>query len=366
MPGSKPSRLSLFVVVLTLATPAIADEPVQAVHPQIQTEAELESVIARLSDERTRLAAIGRLFRFSRRGILQGGIGGPVDPLVEKAKAALEPYRDLATAEEAMRSGSATLRVWGLFQLSNLDESTLKSWRHLVPLVRQLAADASEDVRGNAQRTLKDQPGQDEFLAQCAEAETSAGNIMWLVGGGPGLSRRFSSHLMRLLNHEDPQARESALLHIGSNSRRAAVWQMEYSGRIVDRVFELSMSSIESDRDAAAYALSDLQRRYPDMVRIRMLEMSDDPSEDVRWRVASALREDRDRPEVREVLEELLHDESTTVRYFAVSSLGVEEHVDELREIAADDEPSYARDAARRWLKRLEATPERAESRDSR
>ncbi len=354
-------RLLLFVAASAFVMPVSAAKPVEALHPQIQTEVELESVIARLSDERTRLAAIGRLFRFSRRGIPLGGGFGPVDPLVEKAKTALEPYRDLTIAEQAMRSDSPTLRVWGLFQLSNFDEQTLKSWRHLIPLVRKLAADASADVRSNAQRTLMDQPGQGEFLAHCAEVETSAGNIMRIVGTG-----RLNPHLMRLLNHADPQARRSALLNIGFNSRRAKVWQVEYSDRVVDRVFDLSHSAIESDRAGAVYALDDLQSRYPERVRSRMLEMAGDPAEDVRWRVAAALGDVQDQLAVREVLEELLHDESTTVRYFAISSLGVEEHIDELRKIAADDEPSYARDAARRWLERFETTPEDAPSKDSR
>lgn len=364
---SKSIRLlPLLVALLAFTASARAGEPVEAVRPQIQTEAELDSTIARLSDERTRLAVIERLFRFTRGRILFGSIGGPVDPLVEKAYAAMEPYRDLKTAEQAMRSESPTLRVWGLWQLSNFDEQTLKSWRHLVPLVRKLAADPSADVRGNAQRKLMDQPGQEAFLAHCAEVETSAENIMWLVGSGPGLSGRLNPHLLRLLNHDDPQARRSALLNIGSNSHRAVVWQVPYSDNIVDWVFELSRSAVESDRAGAAYALDDLQSRYPERVRSRMLEMADDPAEDVRWRVAAALGEVRDRPEVRKVLEELLHDESTTVRYSAVSSLGVEEHIEELREIAAADEPNYARDAARRWLERLEAKPEEAQPQDSR
>ena len=73
-----------------------------------------------------------------------------------------------------------------------------------------------------------------------------------------------------------------------------------------------------------------------------MIQLADDPSEDVRWRIPGALASQKDRDDVGAILTRLLRDPSPSVRYFTIMELGPKNHVTELREISKGKDAKYA------------------------
>ncbi len=357
MPGTVSFVATFVVSASNMLSPSNADEPVEAERPIVFTEAQLDSVITRLANKETRLSAIERLYRSSGGRIFRGN--GTI-VLTEKVRKgitdALDRHGDVHTAEQAMRSDSEPLRAWGLDQLSNRNEGGLESWRYLVPLVRELAKDPSANVRSRAQSRLRGQPEQNEFLASLIDTETSADNVIYLIGDGPKLSSQLNPQLMRLLNHPEAEARQSALRTIERNLEHPEFRKIQFADDVVERVFELALSPIESDRIEATYAILKLHNRFPDRVRKCMLKCAHDSSVEVRRRVARSLTADRDLPEVRENLERLLRDESASVQFNAIFALGVEDHLDELRRLAVGPDKRVARMAQER-LDRMQRGP---------
>ncbi len=316
----------------------------------IRGEAELDAVIAQLREEGTRLAALDRLIHFGAMRIYQNPsmpvlTGDPArDALIQKAANAVAKQRDFETVAAALRSSSATLQFWGLWLIPDEPKEDAGRWNSLLPRVRELARDAAPHVRGRAQEDLGSRDGEEDFLEKCAESETCAENIMRLVCGwnGADLNRRLNPHLLRLLDHPDESVRTAALFFIGSNSHIAPMWQIAFVDRVFARVLELSHSHGAAERAAAVDALTDLRARDPEAVRKRMLELADDPSLDVRWRIPDALASQLDRADVQALLARLLRDESAIVRYFTILTLGPDKHIEQLRDLATGPDAKIA------------------------
>lgn len=331
------------LVAITLA--CAADKPDANL-----TAAEVESLVGQLKSEQTRLAALEKLIPFASMRIFQGGSivsssgNAETDALMQTAADAVAKYHDFNTISLALKSRNATLQFWAMFHTPDEPTAEIEHWQSLLPRIRELARDSIDSVRGEAQRHLRSQSGEEAFLTQCVETETSVQNIMFLLrrSNNADLGQRLSPHVFRLLSHKNEAARYDALIFIGFNSHRAPMWRITFEGKMLGRVVELSRSQDEKERAAAVYALTELRKIDPTVIRNRMIELVKDPSAEVRWRIPDALKEQLDRADVQAVLAQLLKDESPTVRYFTVMTLGPATHLNELQELSLGADPQIA------------------------
>jgi hypothetical protein len=124
------------------------------------------------------------------------------------------------------------------------------------------------------------------------------------------------------------------------------MWQIKFTDEVFSRVVELTRSKSAEERAWAVYALTDMRKRDPAAVRTRVFELAKDESADVRWRLPLALADQLERPDVQALLVKLLRDESAWVHYFTIVALGPENHVEELRALAAGPDKRVAEFAA--------------------
>ncbi len=340
--------------------------PVEAHRPgpaDIRTRADLDALIGRLDDKETRLAALERLIGFCALRPIVANFGSSTgdperDALIDAAYEAVARAADPETIEMMIWSGNGEYRFWGLHRFPPEGDAAEQgpqpdntaAWRALLPRLRQLAATGELNDRGPAQRVLIRWRGEGRFLDSLVPTETRADFLLHLLydRNQQVLSARLDPHLLRLLNHPDGEVRRDALTYICWNHISAKMWQVRFSDAVVARVVELSRSTDDAERRRAGYALvEELHGSHPDTVRGRLIELSDDPSEHVRWNALSGLKDEADRPDVRAVLRRLLKDESPRVRYNAIVALGPERHLPELREMAAGPDADYARHAGR-------------------
>lgn len=335
---------SVFVAILgvLIASTGIAEEAAG-----IDTRAEVDAALAQLDDAKTRLDALERLIPFASIQLYRsGGIFGSTgdaekDALIGEVVAAIAKHHDFKTLGGALNSSSATLQFWALRYIPSFDEGP---WRPLLPRLRELALSGDSLVRGEAQNRLFSLEGQRAFLVKCLEEETVPNHIMSLLRhfDRSTYRQRMNSRVLALLRHEDAKVRRLALFCVGFNSNRAPMWQFSFGRQVLAETLRLSRSSSAKERGSAAYALNDLRQRYPDAVRKRMLELVEDPSADVRWRIPSALRDQIERPEVQAAMDRLLSDASPLVQYFTILALGPEKHVEQLRRLASGSDKQAA------------------------
>ncbi|MCL4205724.1 MAG: HEAT repeat domain-containing protein [Pirellulaceae bacterium] len=334
---------------------------------EIHTRADLEAAIARLSNAETKLSALEALISFGSLRVFQGGsVFGSTgdaekDALIQRAADAVAKSADFETIRAAIHSSSENLQYWALFRFPMPPFEDGHPWEDLLSRLRQLARSDAPQIRESAQNRLSFFSGQREFLAECLAVETSASNLMKLLYhlDRSQYRRQTSERIAALLHHADPEVRKSALGFVGFNSQRAAMWQIEFHAEVLNQVLVLSRSESTAERSSAVYALSDLDSQShlrgqkPGAIRARLIELADDPSTDVRWQVAWALRAHAEDTEGRAALVRLLRDESPRVQYFAILASGPEHHIGELRELASCSDAEVAEYAAGK-LRQLE------------
>jgi HEAT repeat protein len=137
-----------------------------------------------------------------------------------------------------------------------------------------------------------------------------------------------------LLKDVNYEVRDGALLFIGFNSNRAPMWQIDFDRSIFDATVELTTSESAKERAAAAYALMEMRKLDMRRSRESFLQMAEDDSEDVRWRIAWGLTDQLEREDVQAVIADLLKDPSPLVRYMTILVVGPEKYLDELKALA--------------------------------
>jgi HEAT repeat protein len=334
---------------------------------EIHTRADLDAAMARLSNEETKLSALEALVAFGSMRVFQvGSVYGSSgdaekDALIQRAADAVAKSADFETLRAAIHSSSENLQYWALFHFPVPPFEDDRPWQDMVPRLRQLARIGAPHIRESAQHRLSSFPEQRAFLTECLAAETSAWNLMKLLYhlDRSQYRRETSERIAALLCHAEPEVRKNALDFVGFNSNRAAMWQIDFHIDVLQQVLALSRSDSAAERSSAVYALSDLDKQShlrtqkPGAIRARLIELADDPSADVRWRVAWALRVHAEDREGRAALVRLLRDESPRVRYFAILASGAEDHIGELRELAECSDAEVAAFSASK-LRQLE------------
>lgn len=329
-----------------------------------QSEAEVDQAIAQFHNPQTRLKGLERLIDFGQWRLYSApsmffSSGDPArDRWVTKAADEVMRCDDFETWQAALDSPCDTLRFWAVFCFPSPLPEKDPRWKSLFPRLRQLAREATENIRREAQQRLERYAAESPFLDQCLEHETAAFNILRLLRRHDynTLSQRFEPYMLRLLNHKEETVRHDALLFIGSNPNSAPMWQVDFDRKAFNRVMELSRSPSQAERADAVYALAAMKRIDPAALRARMAELVTDSSADVRWRVPDVLHDQLDRDDVRALFDRLLHDPAPLVRYFTILTLGPEKHVPELEAIAADHDKQAAEFAAEK-LTEIRAKP---------
>ncbi len=152
----------------------------------------------------------------------------------------------------------------------------------------------------------------------------------------------MNSLLFRLLKDADGEVRRWALIFIGSSNLRAPMWRIDFDRSIFDATIELTSSESAKERAAAAYALTEIRKLDMNRSREAFLQMAEDDSEDVRWRIAYGLTDQLEREDVQAVIADLVEDPSPLVRYMTILAVGPEKHLKELKELAQGSDPKVS------------------------
>jgi hypothetical protein len=351
-----------FLAILFFAAGPLWAEEAEVIAEVVLSPAEGEAAIAQLANKESRLKALEQLLTFAgwyyyMRGGSMGISAGNAEQtaLMERTSDAIGTCRDFETISQALAEPSATLQYWGLACLFQPSFDADDRWAKLIPQVRKLARCEESSIRRMAIERLGSIEGQREFLSECLESETSLENIMRLLRhfDHRQYKDQMEPRVLTMLDHANQIVRRSSLLFIGFNSNRAEAWQFEFGDSVMDRVLKLSRAENDEERSAAVYALVDLRKSYPEEVRKRILELGDDPCEDVRWRLPGALRDQQERADVQAFLAQLLQDPSPLVQYFTILAMGPTNHITQLQKLAAGKDKKVAEYAASK-LKQIE------------
>jgi HEAT repeat protein len=337
-------------------TDRLHDKAFEAVRTCPERDTVVGNLIHRLQNPDTRMEAISDLIRFAGTTFLynRGGSGvyggsrdREFDTLRGKAADALNGYVGIETISRALDSPERHVQFWGVWRFGSaeLSEEKQKPWLPLLPKLEKLAVAADAGIRDVANQRLDDFPQAREFLAKRVELETSPDILMRLMRSTQEeaeFNQRFVARLYSLLNHPDENVRRDALSFIGFNSFRAPMWRFTYDKMIFDRVIELTQSRSAEERSAAAHALTEIRLLDLEDSRRAFLRMATDSSGDVRSRVASGLKEQFDRADVKPVIVALLQDKVPVVRYMTILTVGPEQHVKELEQLTQCDDRQVA------------------------
>ena len=237
----------------------------------ISSQEELAQVVAQLEQPATRLGALSKLSGFASLKLYRVGSVFFLDrdpktnALQDQAVEAIRKYTDFETVSQALDSTDPILQFWGVWfwrkGAFKAREESPNVWMSLVPKVKDLAANAEENVRLVAVEALQVRSIATAFLEERVNAETSPSILLRLLHDGAGLSERFNPVLLRLLNHQDPKVRSQALLFIGFNYNHATMWQIRFDKPIADKVLEMTKLEEEKEREAAVYALAGMKEK---------------------------------------------------------------------------------------------------------
>ncbi len=309
-----------------------------------ELEATVTAYVSQLDQPETRLRAMQVLMHFASYELYAGGSFGyggtgdaQFDALRKRAATAVHTCADPVTVGRSLDSPNRQLQSWGVahFCGSGLTQpESPNPWLQLLPRLERVASQADAGIRSLAVERLRDYPDSRLFLINRTEAETSPEVLMRLMHDQVSrdeFNERFVARLCSLLSHPEPDVRHDALLFVGFNSGRAAVWQFTFDARVFDLVLNSTRSPLAQERADAAYALTDIRDLDLDRSRKAFLRLANDPSSEVRWRVASGLVGHLQREDVKSVIEALLQDDVTLVRYMTILAVGPENHAEELR-----------------------------------
>jgi hypothetical protein len=318
----------------------------------ISSPNEMAKVIALLDRPETRLQAIARLIRFASLKLYLipsiTFISEPgIDALQQQAADAVRKQITIETIGEALDSTDPRLQFWCVFfwrgdpDLQNNDSD---GWMALLPKIEKLAVAGNETARDMAIQRLQRFPEYHEFLDGRIDVETSPEILMRLVyrTEKAEFSKQLNALLLKLLKDVNCEVRHRALLFIGFNSNRAPMWQIDFDSSIFDATVELTTSESAKERAAAAYALTEIRKLDMRRSRESFLQMAEDDSEDVRWRIAWGLTDQLGREDVQAVIADLLKDPSPLVRYMTILAVGPEKHLKELKALAQGTDPKVS------------------------
>lgn len=311
----------------------------------ISSDDELAKVMADLNHSEMRMQALARLIRFSSYKIYQVGsvftINGDqrIDALQERAARAVRDQINIETVEAAIDSADPTLQFWGVFffrvepHSQAGDSNSSNSWMSLLPKIKKLAVDGDENIRSIAIDRLISISGNSEFLADRVKVETSPSILMRLVyhPDRAEFSRRLNSLLLKLLNNTDEEVRRRTLVFIATNYLSAPMWQIEFDRSIFDKTLERVISASREERAAAVQGLVAIRNLDLNQSREVLIRLASDESETVRSRIASGLKEQFQRKDVKAVIADLLKDPSPLVQYMTILEVGPEHCLEELK-----------------------------------
>ena len=123
---------------------------------------------------------------------------------------------------------------------------------------------------------------------------------------------------------------------------KAPMLQIDFDRSIFDATVELTTSESAKERAAAEYALTEICKLDMRRSRESFLQMAEDESEDVRWRIAWGLKDQFEREDVQAVIAELLKDPSPLVRYMTILAVGPEKYLKELKALAKGTDPKVS------------------------
>lgn len=328
----------------------------------ISSPTEMAKVIALLDRPETRLQALARLIRFASQKLYQIGsiymISEPgINALQQQAAETVRKQITIETISEALDSTDPTLQFWGVFFWRGdpeLQNNGLDEWMALLPKIEKVAVAGDETAREMAIQRLQRFPEYHEFLVGRIDVETSPEILMRLVyrTEKAEFSKQLNPLLVKLLKDVNCEVRHRALLFIGSNSKSAPMWQIDFDRSIFDATVELTTSDSAKERAAAAYALTEIRKLDMRRSRESFLQMAEDDSEDVRWRIAWGLTDQLGREEVQAVIADLLKDPSPLVRYMTILAMGPEKYLEELKALAKGTDPKVSKWASEK-LKQL-------------
>jgi HEAT repeats len=318
----------------------------------ISSPSELIKVIALLDRPETRLQALAKLIRFASPKLYQIGgitlISEPgIDALQRQAADAVRKQITIETIGEALDSTDPRLQFWGVFFWrgdSELQNNGSDEWMALLPKIEKVAVTGDETAREMAIERLQRFPEYHEFISGRVDVETSPPILMRLMyrTEKAEFSKQLNPLLLKLLKGVNCEVRHEALLFIGFNSNRAPMWQIDFDRSIFDATAELTSSESAKERAAAAYALTEIRKLDIRRSRESFLQMAEDDSEDVRWRIAWGLTDQLEREDVKTVIADLLKDPSPLVRYMTILAVGPEKHLKELKALAQGTDPKVS------------------------
>ena len=164
-------------------------------------------------------------------------------------------------------------------------------------------------------------------------------------GAGVEVHRQFIELFHPLLTDPHPTLRLGALDFIAFDHHRAPMYQFPYDRRVLDGVVELAKSKQAKERAAAASALAQIQGLDRDLSRSALLQLARDPVADVRGNAARGLAGQRDHPEAKAALAQLLKDESRPVQLRTIVELGSDPFGEHLKALTRGPDKSIARQA---------------------
>lgn len=322
--------------------------------PALTSEADTKAAVARLRDEKTRMEALEQLIDLGSIHIFRVGsmYGVHSDPkknaLAETAAKEVAKCRNLETVRKALFSSRHRLQFWALWNINSKLTDPNDPWMSLLPRIRELATRGDGNVRHRAQSRLRWVPTEKAFLARCVKEETSLSNILSLVNcpDKEEFNRRMEAHALRLLAHPELEVRARTMSSIGANYLSAPACRFSLSSKVFDRALELTHSRNSRERDYALFALTELRHHDREAIRKRVADLMDDEAEEVRARICWVISDQQDRSDIQALYARLLRDKSATVRISAIWNLGLEKHVEELKEIAAGADKEAAESAA--------------------
>src|SRR5262249_5280925 len=286
----------------------------------ISSPNEMAKVIALLDRPETRLQALAKLIRFASLKLYRipsiTFISEPgIDALQQQAADAVRKQITIETIGEALDSTDPKLQFWGVFFWRGdpeLQNNGSDEWMALLPKIEKVAVAGDESAREMAIERLQRFPEYHEFLSGRIDVETSPGVLTRLAHRTEKaeFSKQLNPLLLKLLKDVNGEVRHGALVFIGSNSHRAPMWQIDFDKAIFDATVELTNSESAKERAAAAYALTDIRKLDMRRSRESFLQMAEDDSEDVRYRIAWGLTDQLEREDVHAVIADLLKDPS--------------------------------------------------------
>ncbi len=296
------------------------------------------------------LATLIRIASFGPQGVPAGIVFGSGEPIFDKAatEARLAAHRAVTPGfiAQLLKHPDRDVRVWAVGRFGD-NRFVPDAWKPWLPHLEHIATEDEEWLRCLAVERLNAFPSSRKFLHERLEREPSPYALRQLVldrhGSGPEFEREFVALFYPLLTHPDTALRVAALTFISAHAPSNNGYHFPYDRRTFDRVAELTKSNQATERAAAIYALARIQAHDRDLSRRLFLAMARDPEAEVRGNAARALVTQKDNPEAKAALAQLLKDESPMVQWWTIIMLGPDPFEEQLKALASGPDKAVAR-----------------------